>query len=362
MALIPPLEDAEFWRELLQTDAEFRACMEQIVGNLEVAIDVPALEVSFSLSAAIDVRIADLEVQLGAITAEIPCIDIILDKLAGETNPDAIAWRVTMEAEKARLLAEQLSIEGQLEVLPAFSLSTGEQTENLITTGNNSSFLGGILDDLSPEARRVRNAEWTEETGGAGRNADLAWRSGHPGHPSVFGVFDDRTASCPGRAAAHRPSHVRERLSRLESSGPGAGLEVGYRRWTAAGVRGRFVCVRRSHPRPGGSIESLRGVIMAGILDLLTNVLQDDSEKRWDTILLVAQDLQSSTAPERLNSLQNYVETLTAEIDQVNRKRRARRRRTSTKCCPSSMVGSRITRMTSKCGFCGMCWWVGGRR
>jgi hypothetical protein len=151
MALIPPLEDAEFWRELLQTDAEFRACMEQIVGNLEVAIDVPALEVSFSLSAAIDVRIADLEVQLGAITAEIPCIDIILDKLAGETNPDAIAWRVTMEAEKARLLAEQLSIEGQLEVLPAFSLSTGEQTENLITTGNNSSFLGGILDDLSPE-------------------------------------------------------------------------------------------------------------------------------------------------------------------------------------------------------------------
>jgi hypothetical protein len=61
-----------------------------------------------------------------------------------------------------------------------------------------------------------------------------------------------------------------------------------------------------------------------GILDFLVSVLQDDSEKRWDAILLVAQDLQSSTAPERLNSLQNYVETLTAEIDQVNRKRDAK--------------------------------------
>ena len=148
---LPPLEDEEFWSTLLEADAELRACMEQVVGNLDVAIDVPALEVSFSLSASIDLRITDLDVQLQKITAELPCIDIILNALAGETNPDAIAWVETMELEKARLEAEQLTIEAQLVTLPGFSASTQLQTDNLIQTGKNSSFLLDILDSLSPE-------------------------------------------------------------------------------------------------------------------------------------------------------------------------------------------------------------------
>lgn len=151
MALLLPLEDEEFWREALAADAEFRACMEQIVGGLEVSIDVPALEVSFNLSAAIDLRITDLEAQLQAIVGQIPCIDIILDFLEGQTNPDAVAWRETMQAQKALLESQQFSIESQLAVLPAFSASTKEQTDNLITTGKNASFLGNILDSLSPE-------------------------------------------------------------------------------------------------------------------------------------------------------------------------------------------------------------------
>ena len=151
MALLLPLEDEEFWREALAADAEFRACMEQIVGNLEIAIDVPTLEVSFSLSASIDLRITDLGVQLQAIESELPCIDIILDFLEGETNPDAVAWRETMQIQKDLLVTQQLSIESQLAVLPEFSASTQLQTDNLITTGNNSSFLGNILDSLSPE-------------------------------------------------------------------------------------------------------------------------------------------------------------------------------------------------------------------
>ena len=151
MALLLPLEDEEFWREALAADAEFRACMEQIVGNLEVSIDVPALEVSFSLSASIDLRITDLEAQLQAILDELPCIDIILDFLEGKTNQDAIVWRETMKIQKELLESQQFSLESQLAVLPAFSASTQLQTDNLITTGNNSSFLGNILDSLSPE-------------------------------------------------------------------------------------------------------------------------------------------------------------------------------------------------------------------
>ena len=148
MALLPELSDTEFWCKALKADAEFRACMEQVVGNLEIAIDVPALESSFSLSAAIDLQIASLEVRLAAIVDEIPCLDIIIDALEGQFNLDAVAWRVTMLAQKALLESQQLTIEGTLAILPSYSISTAEQTDNLITTGNNSSFLGGILDNL----------------------------------------------------------------------------------------------------------------------------------------------------------------------------------------------------------------------
>lgn len=151
MALFLPLEDDEFWRAALAADAEFRACMEQVVGNLEVSIDVPALEVSFSLSASIDLRITDLEVQLQKITGEIPCIDIIIDFLKTQENPEAAAFREIMEAQKSLLEIQQVTIEAQLVTLPSFSVSTKEQTDNLIQTGKNASFLGGILDSLSPE-------------------------------------------------------------------------------------------------------------------------------------------------------------------------------------------------------------------
>lgn len=150
MALLLPLEDEEFWRGLLEADAEFRACVERIVGDLEVSIDVPALEASFSLSASIDLRISGLKAELQKITDDLPCIDIIIKFLQEQENPEAAAFREAMEAQKALLESQKLSIESQLEVLPAFSASTKEQTDNLITTGKNASFLGGILDSLSP--------------------------------------------------------------------------------------------------------------------------------------------------------------------------------------------------------------------
>ncbi len=149
MALLLPLEDEEFWKGLLQADAEFRACMEQVVASFSVEIDVPKLEASFSLSASIDVRIEGLQERLAAIQQELPCLDIIINFLAGQTNPEAISWRDTILARKNLLVTEQAGIEAQLLVLPAFSVSTQEVTDNLITTGKNTSFFSGILDGLA---------------------------------------------------------------------------------------------------------------------------------------------------------------------------------------------------------------------
>ncbi|HUU60213.1 MAG TPA: hypothetical protein VMZ50_11770, partial [Phycisphaerae bacterium] len=84
MALLPELGDTAFWCRAIKADAEFRACLEQVVGNLEIAIDVPALEASFSLSAAIDLQIESLQARLDAIVDELPCIDVIIDFLEGE--------------------------------------------------------------------------------------------------------------------------------------------------------------------------------------------------------------------------------------------------------------------------------------
>lgn len=150
MALFLPLEDDDFWRGLMKTDAEFRACMESVVGSLEVEIDIPTLEFSFDLSAQIDVRITDLQVRFDKIVGELPCIDIIIDFLEGQVNPEAVSFREAMLARKEVLLVEQVTVQGQLNVLPGFSASTKDTTDNLITNGKNASFLGGILDSLSP--------------------------------------------------------------------------------------------------------------------------------------------------------------------------------------------------------------------
>lgn len=58
---------------------------------------------------------------------------------------------------------------------------------------------------------------------------------------------------------------------------------------------------------------------MAGIADFLSSL----SETEWDAVLMVSQDLQDSTSPERVRALRNYAKTLRDEIDAVNRKRDA---------------------------------------
>lgn len=152
MASFVELQDEEFWAGVLQEGgAALRACLQQIIDNFEVEIDLPSLELSFSLSAAISVQVNKLDNRLTKILAEIPCIDEVCDALAGAVNPEATALCDILLARKDVLLTEQASIEGQLAVLPGFGAQAQEATDNLITSGKNSAFLGDILDSLSPE-------------------------------------------------------------------------------------------------------------------------------------------------------------------------------------------------------------------
>lgn len=75
--------------------------------------------------------------------------------------------------------------------------------------------------------------------------------------------------------------------------------------------------MRGDHSGPGGSVKRLRGVGMAGITHFLQSLRNPD----WDAVVLVFQDLQDSTAPDRIRTLENYARTLRGEIDEVNRKR-----------------------------------------
>ena len=58
---------------------------------------------------------------------------------------------------------------------------------------------------------------------------------------------------------------------------------------------------------------------MSGISAFLSGL----SEQEWDVMFQVSQDLQDSTSQERLNSLRQFLQTLSREIDHINRKRDA---------------------------------------
>ena len=55
----------------------------------------------------------------------------------------------------------------------------------------------------------------------------------------------------------------------------------------------------------------------------VSGFLKSLPEVRWDSVLSVMHDLQDSTSHERIESLRHFLNTLTREIDQINRKRDA---------------------------------------
>lgn len=58
---------------------------------------------------------------------------------------------------------------------------------------------------------------------------------------------------------------------------------------------------------------------MAGISDFLSSL----RDTEWDILMQVMNDLSDSTSPERLDSLRQFLKTITREIDQINQKRDA---------------------------------------
>jgi len=67
------------------------------------------------------------------------------------------------------------------------------------------------------------------------------------------------------------------------------------------------------------SRSSRRSRAMAGLQEFIKGL----PESRMDSVFNVVHDLQDSTAPERIESLRQFLYTLTREIDQINRKRDA---------------------------------------
>lgn len=58
---------------------------------------------------------------------------------------------------------------------------------------------------------------------------------------------------------------------------------------------------------------------MSGLSDFLKTL----PEAKWDSVVGVMHDLQDSTSPDRIESLRQFLSTLTNEINQINRKRDA---------------------------------------
>ena len=148
MAFFLPLTDIEFWCELLKTDQEFKDCIREVSGLIEIEIPKATLEASIDLSVQIELRVADLEVQVLGIDAEIPCLDIIIDFLEGQTNPEAISFRAQMTARRAAKELIKSRLLGQIAILTPQVALFAETKDTLVVNTCNASFLDQILDGI----------------------------------------------------------------------------------------------------------------------------------------------------------------------------------------------------------------------
>jgi hypothetical protein len=146
MALFLPLEDAEFWCELLKTDQEFKECVRDVADLIEVEIPKATLEASISLSVQIEARVADLQVTVDGIDAEFECLDIIIDFLEDQTNPEAVSFRDQMIARRAAKELLKAEAEEQITLLTPQVDLFAATTETLTVNTCNASFLTQVLD------------------------------------------------------------------------------------------------------------------------------------------------------------------------------------------------------------------------
>jgi hypothetical protein len=148
MALFLPLTDVEFWCELLKTDQEFKECIREVSGLIEIEIPKATLEASIDLSVQIETRVADLTVQVESIDTEFECLDIIIDFLEGQTNLEAISFRTQMIARRAAKQEIKSRLELQIATLtPQIELFAATK-ETLTVNTCNASFLDQILQGI----------------------------------------------------------------------------------------------------------------------------------------------------------------------------------------------------------------------
>ncbi len=145
MALFVPLSDSEYWCQLLTDNPELLECVREITGLIEIEIPKATLEASIDLSTQIGLRVEALEQKLQDICDEFECLDITIDALEGETNPEAIDFRDQMIA---RRNAKDV-IKGQLETTIALlspQITLFETTkQTLVLNTCNASFLDQVV-------------------------------------------------------------------------------------------------------------------------------------------------------------------------------------------------------------------------
>lgn len=142
---LDPLNDAEYWCQLLKDDPELLECVREISALIEIEIPKAKLEASIDLSVQIESRVVDLGLQVDAIDAEIPCLDLTIDALEEETNPEAVCFRDQMIARRDA----KNFIKGQLETSIALltpQISLFEATKQTLTLNTcNASFLDQVI-------------------------------------------------------------------------------------------------------------------------------------------------------------------------------------------------------------------------
>lgn len=145
-----PLGNEALWRQVLQTDAELRACIQLIVDS--IMIEIPDAEIDFSvdLSAQMQIQVDGLQQQLAGITGQIECLSVIIAHLTGVSAPEVLAFVAIMTARKEVLIASQAEIAAQLipEALPAQVTQLKAVQNELKCQRANADFLNRILQSL----------------------------------------------------------------------------------------------------------------------------------------------------------------------------------------------------------------------
>lgn len=145
-----PLGNEALWRQILQTSAELRACVQLIVDA--IFIEIPEAEVEFSvdLSQQLQSQIDGLEAQLQANLAQIECLNAIVASLTGISAPEVVAFAAAMADRAAALAALNVEISTQLapDQLPAQVTALANVQNELKCQRANAVFLNNILQSL----------------------------------------------------------------------------------------------------------------------------------------------------------------------------------------------------------------------